>query len=245
MPPPIRSLTCAPRAHLFSRHRHPSTIPQIFRQSAIQIRHASSNEQTRLPAAINRTQKEPQVSALNPNAPTSRDRGPTSSEDTQTDFGALNILGNQPAPATGIDACTNDGFHLNNDVKISGAGVLLVAGEWFRWKPWVAKTNTNAAPSSSLKPLRDPGSLLRNARGQFSLPASTLGVLDLVYPKPDLLILGTGSSVAPLDPETKRAIMDMGIRIELQDTRNAAAQFNLLATERGIQWVAAALVPIG
>jgi len=35
------------------------------------------------------------------------------------------------------------------------------------------------------------------------------------------------------------------MRIEVLDTRNAAAQFNLLATERGVLEVAAALVPIG
>lgn len=37
----------------------------------------------------------------------------------------------------------------------------------------------------------------------------------------------------------------MGLRIEILDTRNAASQFNLLATERGVQEVGAALVPIG
>lgn len=49
----------------------------------------------------------------------------------------------------------------------------------------------------------------------------------------------------PLSPETKRHINSLGIRVDVQDTRNAAAQFNLLATERGVKNVAAALVPIG
>jgi hypothetical protein len=40
-------------------------------------------------------------------------------------------------------------------------------------------------------------------------------------------------------------ISELGMRIELLDTRNAAAQFNLLATERGVSNVAAALIPIG
>lgn len=35
------------------------------------------------------------------------------------------------------------------------------------------------------------------------------------------------------------------MRIEVLDTRNAASQFNLLATERGINDIAAALIPIG
>jgi NADH dehydrogenase [ubiquinone] 1 alpha subcomplex assembly factor 3 len=61
----------------------------------------------------------------------------------------------------------------------------------------------------------------------------------------DLLILGLGSSMFPLSPETKRQINSLGIRVEVQDTRNAAAQFNLLATERGVTEVAAAMIPIG
>lgn len=49
----------------------------------------------------------------------------------------------------------------------------------------------------------------------------------------------------PLSPETRRHISELGIRVELLDTRNAAAQFNLLATERGVSDVAAALIPVG
>lgn len=37
----------------------------------------------------------------------------------------------------------------------------------------------------------------------------------------------------------------MGLRVEVLDTRNAASQFNMLATERGVDDVAAALIPIG
>lgn len=61
----------------------------------------------------------------------------------------------------------------------------------------------------------------------------------------DILILGLGASMHPVSPETRRHINSLGIRVEVQDTRNAAAQFNLLATERGVQEVAAAMIPIG
>lgn len=54
-----------------------------------------------------------------------------------------------------------------------------------------------------------------------------------------------GSSIVPLSPQTKRHINSLGIRIDVQDTRNASAQFNLLATERGVTEVAAAMIPIG
>lgn len=57
--------------------------------------------------------------------------------------------------------------------------------------------------------------------------------------------MGLGPEMYPLAPETRQYINGLGIRVDVQDTRNAAAQFNLLATERGVGNVAAALIPIG
>lgn len=51
--------------------------------------------------------------------------------------------------------------------------------------------------------------------------------------------------MVPLSLETKKRINALGLRVEVLDSRNAAAQFNLLATERGVSEVAAALVPVG
>ncbi|EAW11476.1 Mth938-like domain-containing protein [Aspergillus clavatus NRRL 1] len=164
--------------------------------------------------------------------PTSRDRGPPSKEDTQTDFAALNVLGNVPAPTTAIDACLDTGFHLNSGVKITGGdGVLLVGGEAFAWRPWKAREGTKDG--------------MLNAKGQFDVDEEAWGLLGLVWPRPDLLLIGMGSSVFPLSPETRRHINSLGIRVDVLDTRNAAAQFNLLATERGVSEIAAAMIPIG
>ncbi|KAK5122920.1 hypothetical protein LTR85_003485 [Meristemomyces frigidus] len=182
--------------------------------------------------------------------PKSRDRGPASKEDTQTDFNALNILSNTPAPSTAIDSCMPDGFALNSGLKVTGSGVMLVAGEAFRWRPWARegrKEGTIGAGGIG-DDNRGIGSMagkVLNAKGQFEVDRQAWGILDLVWPKPDLLVLGTGARIVPVSPETRRQISEMGIRIEVQDTRNAAAQFNLLATERGVQQVVAALVPIG
>lgn len=49
----------------------------------------------------------------------------------------------------------------------------------------------------------------------------------------------------PLSPETKNHIHALGIRVDIVDTRNAAAQFNMLATERGVSEIAAAMIPLG
>ncbi|KAM0740744.1 hypothetical protein ACQRIT_005928 [Beauveria bassiana] len=151
-------------------------------------------------------------------------------EHTPTNFQDLDVLGNTPVPSTSVDVCMYDGFGLNSGITITdGDGALLVDGEAFTWRPWEI--------SGELRLLND--------KGQFDVPAETLGVFDMLWPRPDLLIVGTGKSIAPLSPELRKHISSLGMRLEVLDTRNAASQFNLLATERGVADVAAALIPIG
>jgi len=157
----------------------------------------------------------------------------------------MNVLGNTPPPATSIDATTDDGFAFSNNTRVSGTGVILVGGEVFRWRPWVREVRKEGTIGGDGKANVAPARTLLNSRGQWDVDASAWGVLDLVWPKPDLLIIGTGPSIIPISPATRKRINELGIRIEVQDTRNAAAQFNLLATERGVQQVAAALIPTG
>lgn len=167
--------------------------------------------------------------------PKTRDRGPRSMEDTQTDFGAMNILGNMGTPATSIDACISDGFHLNNGLKTSGgSGMLLVGGEAFLWRPWEGS------------PDKKPAAILSKT-GTLEIGGSggAWGVLELLWPKPDLLIVGTGGKTWPLSKETRECINGLGIKIDVMDTGHASAAYNLLATERGTDSVAAAMLPIG
>ncbi|KAL6236584.1 hypothetical protein BDW75DRAFT_239096 [Aspergillus navahoensis] len=200
--------------------RIPSTFASAHRSNS------SSND----PAHIRPARM---VSRAHPSKPRTHDRGPPSKEDTQTDFAALNVLGNIPTPTTAVDACLDAGFHLDNGVKITGGdGMMLVGGEAFTWRPWMSK--------------KDGGKdSMINAKGQFEVDEQAWGILDLVWPRPDLLILGMGASIFPLSPETRKHINSLGIRVEVLDTRNAAAQFNLLATERGVSEIAAAMIPIG
>lgn len=105
------------------------------------------------------------------NPPKSTDRGPASTESTQTDFGNMDVFSNSPAPTASIDACTGDGFHLDNGVKISdGSGLLLVAGEAFRWRPWEAGGRGR----------------LVNGRGQWDVGNGAWGILGAVWPKPGM-----------------------------------------------------------
>lgn len=106
----------------------------------------------------------------------SRDRGPESSESTQTNFGMMDMLGNSPPPTTAIDACLPDGFHLDNGIKIDGgSGCILLAGEAFSWDPWQAGTTSTGK-----------GEML-NSKGQWAVDDEAWGLLDLVWPKPGML----------------------------------------------------------
>lgn len=126
----------------------------------------------------------------------------------------------------------SSGFKLNSGARVvDGSGVVLVGGEAFEWRPWLA------SPSGELR--------LVNRKGQWDIPAAALGLLSVIWPRPDLLILGVGPEIRPISPELRKAISALGMRVDVLDTHNAAAQFNLLVRERGVDDVAAALVPIG
>jgi hypothetical protein len=159
------------------------------------------------------------------------------------------VLNGTVAPSTSIDACLDDGFQLNSGLRITGgSGVLLIGGEAFTWRPFHGRR-----------------ARMINHKGQWECDDDAWGLLDLVWPKPgrplsialgeedadglwllpDLLILGLGPHTYPISPRTRDYLNSLGIRVDIQDTRNASAQFNLLATERGIGEVAAAMLPMG
>jgi len=121
--------------------------------------------------------------------PKSKDRGPASKEDTQTDFNAMDIFQGAPVPTTGIDACLSDGFALNSGLKVVGSGVMLVAGEAFKWSPWLKvgrKEGTigGGGMANDNKGAMSEGGKLLNARNQWEVDDHAWGVLDLVWPKP-------------------------------------------------------------
>lgn len=117
----------------------------------------------------------------------SRDRGPQATDDTpQTDFSALDVLRNTAAPATGIDACTNAGFALNNNVRTAGCGLLLVGGEAFRWRPWLSEHRKEGTIGGGAKGDDEMTGRLLNAKGQWEVPEEAWGLLDVVWPKPGM-----------------------------------------------------------
>ncbi|KAK6338780.1 hypothetical protein TWF696_009591 [Orbilia brochopaga] len=138
-------------------------------------------------------------------------------------FTDMNILSGVPPPASAIETVYADGFLLNNGMRFHGKdGIVIVHNEAFNWL-------TNGAA--------------RVRNGVLELDDELWGVLDVVAPKPELLILGTGARSLQISAKTKDHLHNLGIRIDSMDTNHAASSYNLLATERPGQVVAAALLP--
>ncbi|KAI5787602.1 hypothetical protein DFH27DRAFT_486760 [Peziza echinospora] len=152
-------------------------------------------------------------------------------------FNELDVLSGLPAPASSVQVVYTDGFRLNNGSLVQGDGVFLINNVIFRWKALLPEP-----PAAGEKAELDLASEKAKTRGLLELNDEVWGLLDVVYPKPDLLIIGTGYRTLLLHPENRKRLQDMGINIDVMDTNNAAAQYNLLATERPGAQIAAALL---
>ncbi|KAH9482196.1 NADH dehydrogenase [ubiquinone] 1 alpha subcomplex assembly factor 3 [Psilocybe cubensis] len=66
-------------------------------------------------------------------------------------------------------------------------------------------------------------------------------ILEVVTPKPEMLLLGTGKTLVPPPAFLRSYLSGLGIQLEIMDTRNACSTYNLLSEEG--RRVAAALLP--
>ncbi|KAG1752466.1 NADH dehydrogenase 1 alpha subcomplex assembly factor 3 [Suillus paluster] len=66
-------------------------------------------------------------------------------------------------------------------------------------------------------------------------------VFETVVPKPEILVFGTGRRMELPPPSIRGYLKELGIQLDIMDTRNACSTYNLLAEEG--RRVAAALLP--
>ncbi|KAI8074134.1 hypothetical protein BC940DRAFT_290122 [Gongronella butleri] len=121
-------------------------------------------------------------------------------------------------PNVGIEYITKQGFVLSNSVKVNQPLVLL-NGSAFLW---------NAPVDYAKQPQWD---------------MDLLTIFDLVSPKPELIVFGTGSTFSPLPEPVRRHFHQLGVQVDVMNTKHAAATYNVLAEEG--RRVAAALLPSG
>ena len=74
--------------------------------------------------------------------------------------------------------------------------------------------------------------LLWSPREQHEITIESLVAVELAEPPIEMLIIGAGDRISsPLDPALRNYFRDLGIVVELMNTVNACATFNILNAE--------------
>ncbi|PFH50148.1 hypothetical protein AMATHDRAFT_126025, partial [Amanita thiersii Skay4041] len=125
-----------------------------------------------------------------------------------------NILADDNPPPVLVDSMTDRAIHLQDGRVIVGPCIFL-RGEVLKWD--VPETPWKDWSMDHFKAFED------------------------VEHKPEILIVGTGSRMVPLPPKLREKIRELGIGMDISDTRSACSTYNVLAEEG--RPVAAALFP--
>eukprot|EP00043_Microstomoeca_roanoka_P009781 m.93163 g.93163 ORF g.93163 m.93163 type:complete len:170 (-) comp14690_c1_seq2:237-746(-) len=83
--------------------------------------------------------------------------------------------------------------------------------------------------------------LLWKVNSSKDITKDALMAIELHHPRPEILVIGTGDKVELIDQSVRQHLRDLGILLEVQDTRHACATYNFLAEEGRL--TAAALLP--
>ncbi|XP_072963732.1 uncharacterized protein [Typha angustifolia] len=128
-------------------------------------------------------------------------------------YDQINLIDSVPEDQLRFQGYTDSGFTVNG-VNYEGS-LLIVENKIMSWAP-----------------------------KRFSeITRESLSIFQILRPVPEILILGCGRNIEPVNPELRRFIQSTGMKLETLDSRNAASTFNIL-NEEG-RPVAAALLPYG
>ncbi|KAF5371316.1 hypothetical protein D9758_004205 [Tetrapyrgos nigripes] len=127
----------------------------------------------------------------------------------------VNILADETPPPVQVSSITNGGIQLADGLILPSSCIFL-EGKVFLWD----------VPTTLWKDW---------TKDHFE-------VFEVVVPKPEILLLGTGKLISQPPPFIREHLNQMGIQLDVMDTRNACSTYNLLSEEG--RRVAAALLPL-
>ncbi|KAJ7739846.1 DUF498-domain-containing protein [Mycena metata] len=125
-----------------------------------------------------------------------------------------NILASETPLAVQVASVSEQGIYLEDGLHLPAA-CIFIDGKVFLWDV--------------------PKSVTQWGREHLTL-------FEVVVPRPEILILGTGVELAHPPPSFRSYLTDLGIQVDVMSTRNACSTYNLLAEEG--RRVAAALAPL-
>ncbi|KAH0588050.1 NADH dehydrogenase [ubiquinone] 1 alpha subcomplex assembly factor 3 [Termitomyces sp. J132] len=131
------------------------------------------------------------------------------------DSSFTNILADDNPPAVQVKSITNAGIRLQDGLMVPCACIFL-EGEVLLWD--VPKTLWTGWGTEHFE------------------------IFETVVPRPEILLLGTGKSIANVPVDLRTYLNKLGIQLDVMDTRNACSTYNILSEEG--RRVAAALLPL-
>ncbi|KAF8638622.1 hypothetical protein AX17_002163 [Amanita inopinata Kibby_2008] len=126
-----------------------------------------------------------------------------------------NILADDNPPPVQVASITDEAIHLVDGLAIPGPCIFL-EGKVFLW---------------------DAPQTFWDGWG-----VQHFKLFELAKPRPEILLLGTGKNILQPPPFVRTHLNKLGMQLDVMDTRNACATYNLLAEEG--RKVAAALLPL-
>lgn len=145
------------------------------------------------------------------------------------DLSDNDLYGEQEPPLNNVNILTKNGFVLQSGMEIIS---------------WDTKNNPIGLALLGIEAFKIDfkGAVQGLEKGIVEIDPSCLGIFDVVYPKPEILIVGLGAKSRILGPKTSQHIRSLGMQVQLSNTEFGASNFDLLATERPGQ-VGALLFP--
>ncbi|KAG7704732.1 hypothetical protein KL914_004123 [Ogataea haglerorum] len=129
----------------------------------------------------------------------------------------LDVLGSSAVPENNIEMISKDSIIFSNMKVVRSPnkqGTLVAA---LLLDNQILELNTSSI----------------SKKGPLDLTTTELfTLLEALYPKPELFVLGLGGSSRMLGPETRKHFAELGIMLEVGDTKSAVLSYDLLATER-------------
>lgn len=172
-------------------------------------------------------------------APSGKSEAPSNPADL---FKKNDILMFSNKPINYIESVKADGYHLSNGLYIKSpslqgdiVGTLLLETETYEinlGKPHYVTTPNTSVPSNSSTSHSVLGgyTIINGFILEFS--QDVLDIFDKVNPKPEILVIGTGSQSKMLSDKNRKFLLGLGIQLETSISSHAAHVFDLLATER-------------
>lgn len=100
-----------------------------------------------------------------------------------------------------VHACLPNGFIIG-EAQVEGS-IIAFGDLWLRWKP----------------------------KEYADITIESLALVDVVKPIPEILVLGCGPTIQPVDPALMKGLQDRYLGVEALDTMNAVSTFNILNAE--------------